>query len=194
MAFKLVISDPKTGKSYKKEIEDTGLLAGKKIGEVIQGTVLGLSDYELQITGGSDNIGAPIRADVDGAASRRLLITEGVGFRGKVLIKKDAKTWHVRAGKGTRKKKRMRGNTISPEIVQVNFKVTKYGSTPLDKIFPKTEKKEEKPKEEAKKEEPKKQEKPPEKKEEKPKEEKKPEQKKEEKAPAPPKEEKKQEK
>ncbi|HIK02893.1 TPA: 30S ribosomal protein S6e, partial [archaeon] len=43
MAFKLVISDPKSGKSYQKEFEQSGLLVGKKVGETINGEVLGLS-------------------------------------------------------------------------------------------------------------------------------------------------------
>ncbi len=141
MAFKLVISDPKSGKSYQKEFDQTGLLAGKKIGESVNGEAFGLSGYELQITGGSDKVGNPMRKDVDGIASRQLLLTKGVGYRGKIKIKKDGKTWKARAGKGSRVKKRVRGNTISPEIIQINLKVTKAGATSLEQIFPAKEKK-----------------------------------------------------
>ena len=139
MAFKLVISDPKSGKSYQKEFEQSGLLVGKKVGETINGEVLGLSGYELQITGGSDKIGTPMRRDVDGIASRLLLLTKSIGFRGRIRIKKDGKTWHSRLGKGARRKKRVRGNTISNEIIQVNLKVTKAGATALEQVFPKKE-------------------------------------------------------
>lgn len=139
MAFKLVISDTKTGKSYQKEFAETGLLMGKKIGETMPGDAFGLSGYELQITGGSDKIGVPMRRDVDGAASRKLLLTKSTGFRGRVKVKKDGKTWHIRAGKGARQKKRVRGNTIGAEAVQINMKVVKAGAAPLEQIFPKKE-------------------------------------------------------
>ena len=122
MAFKLVISDPKSGKSYQKEFEQSGLLVGKKVGETLNGEAFGLSGYELQITGGSDKTGTPMRKDVDGIASRRLLLTKGVGYRSRIRIKKDGKVWHARAGKGMRVKKRVRGNTISNELVQINLK------------------------------------------------------------------------
>ena len=150
MAFKLVISDPKSGKSFQKEFEQTGILVGKKIGETLSGDAFGLSGYELQITGGSDKIGVPMRRDVEGAASRRLLLTKGVGYRAKFKIKKDGKVWYDAEPAGARKKKRVRGNTIGPENVQVNLKVVKAGGTSLDKIFPAKEKKEEKPTEPAK--------------------------------------------
>lgn len=139
MAFKLVISDPKTGKSYQKEFDQAGLLVGKKLGETVNGEAFGLSGYELQITGGSDKIGTPMRKDVDGAASRRLLLTKGVGYRARVKVKKDGKNWHIRAGKGARRKKRVRGNTISAELIQINLKVTKQGTAALEQIFPKKE-------------------------------------------------------
>ena len=139
MAFKLVISDPKSGKSYQKEFEQSGLLVGKKVGETLNGEAFGLSGYELQITGGSDKTGTPMRKDVDGIASRRLLLTKGVGYRSRIRIKKDGKTWHARAGKGSRVKKRVRGNTISNDLVQINLTVTKPGAASLEQIFPKKE-------------------------------------------------------
>jgi len=143
MAFKLVISDPKTGKSYQKEFEQTGILVGKKIGEKLSGEAFGLSGYELEITGGSDKIGIPMRKDVEGATSRRLLLTKGIGYRAKFKIKKDGKIWYDSEPKGARKKKRVRGNTIGTDNVQVNLIVVKHGAHPLDKIFPPKEKKEE---------------------------------------------------
>lgn len=143
MAFKLIISDPKTGKSYQKEFEQTGLLTGKKIGENLSGEAFGLSGYELQITGGSDKIGVPMREDIEGLASRRLLLTKGVGYRAHVRIKKEGKIWYKRAGKGARRKKRVCGNTIGSDIVQINLKVLKAGEKPLEQLFPAKEKKQE---------------------------------------------------
>lgn len=168
--FKLVVSDPKTKKTYQKEVsqKESGLL-NRKIGDKVKGDFLGLSGYEIEVTGGSDKQGFPMRPDIQGTARKRVLLTGGPGFHPKQ--------------KGERRRKSIRGNTISQDIVQVNAKIVKYGAKKVEQIFGKKEEKpkeeakpeekkeakpEEKPKEEAKKEEPK-----PEEKEEKPKEEKK---------------------
>jgi small subunit ribosomal protein S6e len=120
MTFKLVVADPKTGKSYKLETEEKSLL-GLKIGEKFQGDVLGLGGYELELTGGSDKTGTPMRKDVKGSTARRILLTEGVGF-------------HTDRP-GERRKKRVYGYKIGADIVQINFKVVKEGGQPLDKLI-----------------------------------------------------------
>lgn len=186
--FKLVVSDPKTKRTYQKEVsqKESGLI-GRKIRDKAKGDFLGLPGYELEITGGSDKQGFPMRFDVQGTARKRVLLTGGPGFHPKT--------------KGERRRKSVRGNTISPEIIQVNAKITKYGSKKLEEIFrkpkekPKEEAKpekkaEEKPEEKAKEEPEKEEAKPPEKeKKEEPKEKPKEETKKEEKAEKPEKEE-----
>ena len=120
MAFKLVIADPKTRKSFQKEVSGEGIL-GKKIGGKIEGAAAGLTGYELQITGGSDKDGFPMRKDVDGAARKRILVSNAPGFHPRL--------------KGQRKRKSIRGNTVSDDTAQVNTKVVKYGKEPLDKLF-----------------------------------------------------------
>jgi small subunit ribosomal protein S6e len=131
MAFKLVISDPKTRKSWQKEVSGEGIL-GKKIGDKFSGTVAGLEGYELQITGGSDSDGFPMRKDIEGTARKRVLLSGGVGFKPRL--------------EGQRKRKSIRGNTVSQDAAQVNSKVVKYGKVPLEKVLgaaAKEEKKEE---------------------------------------------------
>lgn len=117
--FKVVVSDPKTRKSYQKEIDQnaSGIL-GKKIGDKIPGNFFGLEGYELEITGGSDKDGFPMRPDVLGTGRKKVLLSFGPGFHPK--------------RKGQRKKKLVRGNTVSPDIVQVNTKIVKYGSKPIE--------------------------------------------------------------
>ncbi|UCC91720.1 MAG: 30S ribosomal protein S6e, partial [Candidatus Aenigmatarchaeota archaeon] len=153
--FKLVVSDPKTKKTYQKEVsqKESGLL-NRKIGDKVKGDFLGLSGYEIEITGGSDKQGFPMRPDIQGVGRKRVLLTGGPGFHPKL--------------KGERRRKSVRGNVISQEIIQVNAKIVKHGTKKLEQIFGK---KEEKPKEEKKPEakaEEKPEEKKPEKKEEKP--------------------------
>lgn len=163
--FKFVINEPETRKSFQLEVDQgkaIGLI-GKKIGEEFNGDLVGLSGYSLKITGGSDKEGFPMHPSIRGPGRKRILISSAPGFHPKI--------------KGERKRKTVRGDTISDSIVQVNVKVVKKGEKSLDQLVPmKTkEKKPEEAKEEKPKEEPKKEEKVEKPKEEKPKEEKKPE-------------------
>ena len=126
MEFKVVISDPKTGKAYQKEIggANANKLIGKQIGDVINGTLVELPpDYELQITGGSDKDGFPMRPDIPGGVRKRILLSGGVGYRPKE--------------KGVRKKKMVRGRVITRDIVQINMKAVKHGKIPLEEFFKK---------------------------------------------------------
>jgi len=109
------------GKSYQKSIENK--LIGKKIGDKISGDIIGLKGYELEITGGSDNAGFPMRSDVPGMGRKRILLAKkGVGLR---KLKR----------KGARIRKTVRGNTIGDNIAQINLKVLKVGKDELEKIF-----------------------------------------------------------
>lgn len=122
MAFKIVISDPKSRKAYQKEVEEgvSGLI-GKRVGEKFPGGFLGLEGYELEITGGSDRQGFPMRPDVEGQARKKILLAFPPGFHPE--------------REGERKRKSVRGNTISRDISQVNVRVVKPGKKPLDEVF-----------------------------------------------------------
>jgi len=83
-------------------------LLGMKIGEEVDGSLLGLQG-RVKITGGSDKAGFPMRGDISGGVKKYVLMTKGIGFR------KDA-------GEGKKKRKLVRGNTITDEIYQINAK------------------------------------------------------------------------
>jgi len=119
---KIVINDVKTGNSFQKEVEKTreGLLIGKKIGAEIDGGVIGLEGYKLIIAGGSDKDGTPMRYDVAGQKKTSAVIGRGCGAR------------HL--AKGVRMKKRVCGNTVSQNIVQLNVRIKDYGSKPLGEL------------------------------------------------------------
>ncbi len=125
--FKAVIADPKSGKTYKRDIagQFANALVGRKVGEEIDGLFVGLPGYKLLIAGGSDKDGFPMRKDVPGPRRRRILLSGGVGF-------------HPPRG-GLRKKKTVRGNTISPDTLQLNLKITMRGPKSIEDAF--TEKK-----------------------------------------------------
>lgn len=127
--MRIVISDTKTGKSYQKELpkEKEGTVSGKKIGESIEGDELGLPGYTLELTGGSDIAGFPMRKDISGARRLKPLISDGVGYHA--------------LRKGTNRRKTVRGNVYSPDVVQVNTRVVKAGTPSLEELFPKKEEK-----------------------------------------------------
>ncbi len=121
MEFKLNIGSPKDKKTYKKEIKDDmcSVFLGKKIGDKIAGDHIDLKGYEFIITGGSDFCGFPMRRDVEGTNRKRILINSGVGIKKKKR-------------KGIRLRKTVAGNTIYEKTVQINLKIVKYGSEPIE--------------------------------------------------------------
>ena len=142
-----VINDPKTGKSYKKE-GDCQVFMGKKVGEKVDGSAIGMKGYELEITGGSDAQGFPMRSDILKLGRKRPLLVSGVGVKAKA--------------KGVKQRKTVHGNSVDETINQLNLNIVKAGKDPVEKALglvkeeePKVEEKpaEEAPKEEAKPEE-----------------------------------------
>jgi small subunit ribosomal protein S6e len=123
----LIISDPETGKSQKVELEDNrmGPLVGRRIGEVIDGTVADLAGHKLLLTGGTDKDGIPMRPDVHGSAKSRIILSGGVGYKPK--------------RKGERKRMVVRGNMVSIETTFLNFKIVEK---PKGKKKAKTDEKE----------------------------------------------------
>ncbi|MDI6885103.1 MAG: 30S ribosomal protein S6e [archaeon] len=126
--MQIVISDPKTGKAYKIEGKDTeasALFIGKRIGDVVDADMLGLGGYVLEITGGSDKEGMPMRKDVSGTVRKRILITSPPGYRPKEG--------------GKRRRKSVRGNEISSEISQINVQIKEYGRKSIEMLLVKAE-------------------------------------------------------
>jgi small subunit ribosomal protein S6e len=120
---RLVLSDPSTGtaKTIQLTPQQFAVFRGKKIGDVIDGGPIGLGDFKIKITGGSDFAGFPMRPDVSGARLAQVLLTKGIGFKARRKPPSKAKKRrNRRAVKGLRKRVSVRGNTISDAIVQIN--------------------------------------------------------------------------
>lgn len=126
VAIKVVIGT-KSGKCFQKELssEESEALYGKSLGEELRGELLGFSGVTLAVTGGSDANGFPMRKDLSGTNRKRLLITKGVGFKGKLRGKRFG---------GLRIKKTVAGNTIYEKTHQLNLKVIK-GDEAVEKAF-----------------------------------------------------------
>lgn len=118
--FKVVISDKETGKTVQMSVKDAKAkaLLGRKVNEIISGDLIGLTGYELKITGGSDQSGFPIRSDVHGSSRKPVLLRKGPGIREKEV----------------RRRKYVRGNVISEDIIQINTIITKKGKKSIDEI------------------------------------------------------------
>jgi small subunit ribosomal protein S6e len=107
----LIISDPENGTSQRVELEDAMMapLVGSRIGQVIDGTIAGLTGYKLMLTGGTDKDGIPMRPDVHGGAKARIVLSGGVGYKQKE--------------KGERKRVVVRGNTVTADTTYLNLKI-----------------------------------------------------------------------
>jgi len=93
----------------------------KEIGDEVDGSSLGLDGYTLEITGGSDKSGFPMRESIEGSERKRVMIEDGSGIN----VEED----------GIRKRKSVRGNTVSTEIEQLNMKVIEEGSKTIEDVL-----------------------------------------------------------
>lgn len=134
--FKVIVSDPETGTSSVLELEEARALPliGRKLGEIIDGSIVNLPGHKVQIMGGSDKDGFPMRQDVHGGVRRRVILSGGVGFKPKST--------------GERRRKTIRGNVITDEIVQVNMKTVEKPKQSKEAKKEKVKEKKEKPKSE----------------------------------------------
>jgi small subunit ribosomal protein S6e len=132
--FKLVVSDPKTGKTVQKEVKDeqAGPLLGMKIGDTVKGDLIGFAGYEFLITGGSDDCGFPMRRDLPGSQRKKILSVGGVGVR--PLRTKTLKTKPFQYYPGAKQRKMVCGNTVHQSISQINLKATKLGKDSLFEV------------------------------------------------------------
>ncbi|MFO8051823.1 MAG: 30S ribosomal protein S6e [Thermoplasmatota archaeon] len=118
--FKAVIADVKDGRTYQTVVggQHANRLMGMKIGDEFDGLFVSLPGYKMKITGGADKDGFPMRGDLPGQQRKKIMLSGGTGF-------KPAKP-------GQRRRKYVRGNTISADIVQINLKVTSHGPRSIE--------------------------------------------------------------
>ena len=109
--FKVIVSDPQAGTSQVVELEEARAapFIGRKLGETLDGAVVDLPAYKVQLRGGSDKDGVPMRSNVHGGVRRNVVLSGGAGFSPK--------------NKGERKRKAVRGDIITDEIIQINMKI-----------------------------------------------------------------------
>ena len=114
--FTVVVADPESGDSHQIDAEgqDANRFIGRSLGEEVDGSAVGLDGYTLELTGGSDTAGRPMRDDVRGPSTKAILMDGGTGF--------------TPSRDGERKRVTVRGREVSEETRQINAKITERGS------------------------------------------------------------------
>jgi len=128
MSVRVVVSNPDTGRSYQVET-DVDAYAGSSIGDEVDGGPVGLDGYSLEITGGSDDTGRPMRGDVEGQGIAEILVTGGTGYNPD----RD----------GERRRVSVRGGDVGEATVQLNTRVVEEGDQPIDDLLGEEEDEEE---------------------------------------------------
>lgn len=121
MAFKLVISEGKNSHQMEVPAAESKQLVGLRIGEEFDASNIGLNGYTLKVTGGSDKNGFPMKKDVDGPRRIKSLLSGGTGFK------------PIRDGQ--RRRKTVRGNTVSDDIVQISAVVAQKGKKSIEELL-----------------------------------------------------------
>ncbi|MFX1347021.1 MAG: eS6 family ribosomal protein [Promethearchaeota archaeon] len=125
IVYKLNISGgnkgPGKGLSKLIEIDEKKFrFEGMKIGDTINGGLIGFPNYEFEIMGGSDSSGFPMRKNVHGPVKKQILVSKrGIGYKPR--------------RKGEKKRKTVRGNEVTFDMTLINLKVVKYGEAELFK-------------------------------------------------------------
>jgi len=121
--FDVVVADPEQGLSHQFEVDgqDANRFLGREIGDEVDGDAVGLTGYTLEITGGSDAAGRPMRPDVRGSGLSDVLLTGGPGFNP--------------SRDGERKRVSVRGREVSEATAQLNVTVAEYGEESVEDLL-----------------------------------------------------------
>ncbi|EMA14983.1 30S ribosomal protein S6e [Haloarcula marismortui] len=114
--FTVAVSDPEDGHTYQIDVDgqDANRFIGRELGDEVDGGAVGLDGYSLELTGGSDTSGRPMRPDVRGVATKEIMSDGGVGFKP--------------TSDGERKRITVRGREVSDDTRQINAKIASRGS------------------------------------------------------------------
>ena len=121
--YTVAVSDPENGNTHQVTVsdQDANRFVGRGIGEEVDGGAVGLEGHTLEVTGGSDDAGRPMRADVRGADLQSVLLDGGTGFNP--------------SRDGERKRVTVRGREGGDATRQINVVVTDRGDTPVGELL-----------------------------------------------------------
>jgi small subunit ribosomal protein S6e len=121
--YTVAVADPEGGTTYRVEVDgqDANRFAGRELGETVDGGAVGLPGYTLELTGGSDDAGRPLRADVLGSELTEMLTDGGVGFNPE----RD----------GERKRITVRGREVGEATSQINTRIAERGDGDVPELL-----------------------------------------------------------
>jgi len=121
--YTVAVADPEGGTTYRVEVDgqDANRFAGRELGEAVDGGAIGLPGYTLELTGGSDDAGRPLRADVLGSELTEMLTDGGVGFNPE----RD----------GERKRITVRGREVGEATSQINTRIAERGDGDVPELL-----------------------------------------------------------
>ncbi|WP_458187734.1 30S ribosomal protein S6e [Haladaptatus sp. NG-WS-4] len=121
--FQVVVADPDSGMAYQRDIDgqDANRFLGKSIGDDVDGGAVGLNGYTVEITGGSDNAGRPMRGDINGPNLKDVLLEGGTGYNPE----RD----------GERRRISVRGKEVSDAVAQLNVTISERGEQSVEELF-----------------------------------------------------------
>ncbi|WP_115862459.1 30S ribosomal protein S6e [Halorussus litoreus] len=121
--FQVVVADPDSGATYQRDVDgqDANRFVGRAIGEEVDGGAAGLDGYTLEITGGSDDAGRPMRGDVSGPNLKEVLLDGGTGYKP--------------SRDGERKRVTVRGSEVSEATAQLNVKIAERGDESVEDLL-----------------------------------------------------------
>ncbi len=114
--FQVVVGDPDSGDSYQFDVDGQAAnrFIGKELGGEVDGSAVGLDGFTLELTGGSDEAGRPMREDVAGASLTEIMLAE-------------RSTGYQPDRDGERRRVTVRGREVTEEVVQINATVSEHG-------------------------------------------------------------------
>ena len=109
--FKAVVNGTVDHRAYSMDITGANYnhFLGKKIGDSVDGMFVGegdqtLTGYKLQITGGSDVTGRPMRPDLDGAGVKSVLVSPRSWIQGQEIRQEECKRIRLQVRRNSPKK------------------------------------------------------------------------------------------
>lgn len=121
--FTVAVADPESGNTYQIDVsdQDANRFIGRELGDEVDGSAVGLDGYTLELTGGSDNAGRPMRSDVRGANLKEVLLEGGTGYNP--------------SRDGERKRVTVRGREVSDATRQINARIAARGSESVEDLL-----------------------------------------------------------
>jgi len=121
--FTVAVSDPETGTTYQVDVsdQDANRFIGRELGEEVDGSAVGLDGSTLELTGGSDDAGRPMRGDVAGPTLKEVLLEGGTGYKP--------------SRDGERKRVTVRGREVSADTRQINVRIGQRGDGDVDELL-----------------------------------------------------------